>query len=295
VTDAAVTAPKSAVRRWRALLATREARLAAPFALILLALFLMAALAPWIAPLDPNKQSLLARLKPPGFVAGGVTYWFGTDELGRDLLSRVIYGARISLLVALLSIVVSGGVGTTLGLIAGNARGWVETVILRAVDIMLSIPAILLVIITVAVLGPGLVNLVLVLGLTRWPRYTRIAYGQTLAVSSLSFVTAARLSGASEARVIFRHLLPNIIGPIIVVATLEFGLLILFEGGVSYLGLGIQPPTPSWGAIMSVGRNYVSTAWWITVFPGSFLFLTVLSVNLFGDFLRDRFDRRAGA
>src|SRR5262249_52403336 len=144
------------------------------------------------------------------------------------------------------------------------------------------------------VLGPGLVNLVIVLGLTRWPRYTRVAYAQTLAISNLSFVTAARLGGASERRVIFRHLLPNIIGPIIVVATLEFGLVILFEGGVSYLGLGIQPPTPSWGAIMSVGRNYVSTAWWITVFPGSFLFLTVLSVNLFGDFLRDRFDRRSG-
>jgi peptide/nickel transport system permease protein len=250
-------------------------------------------LAPWIAPADPAKQSLLARLRPPGAIAGGITYWHGTDELGRDLLSRVLHGARASLIVALLSVGVSGTFGTLLGVLAGHFRGWVEIVVMRAVDMMLSIPAILLAIITVAVLGPGFLNLVLVLGFTRWPRYTRVAYAQTLSVSNLPYITAARVAGARAPRVLLRHVLPNIAAPLVVVATLEFGLMILFEAGLSFLGLGIQPPTPSWGSIMSVGRNYVASAWWIATFPGICLFLLVLSVNLCGDFLRDRFDPRA--
>ena len=261
---------------------------------IILALFVVAAIAaPWIAPLDPARQSLLARLRAPGTTIGSVTYWFGTDELGRDLLSRVIYGARASLAVALLSVVVSGAVGTALGVIAGYFRGWTEVTIMRAVDIMLSIPAILLAIITVAVLGPGFINLIIVLGFTRWPRYTRVAYAQTLSVSTRPFITASKLAGARAPRILARHVLPNILAPLIVVATLEFGLMVLFEAGLSFLGLGIQPPTPSRGSIMSVGRNYVATAWWIATFPGLCLFLLVLSVNLVGDYLRDRFDPRS--
>jgi len=263
-------------------------------ALVVLAIFAIAALAaPWIAPLDPARQSLLARLRPPGATAGGITYWLGTDELGRDLLSRILYGARASLAVALLSVTVSGAFGIALGVLAGYLRGWTEIVIMRAVDIMLSIPAILLAIITVAVLGPGFINLIFVLGFTRWPRYTRVAYAQTLSVSNRPFIVAARLAGARTPRILLRHVLPNIMAPLIVVATLEFGLMVLFEAGLSFLGLGIQPPTPSWGSIMSVGRNYVATAWWIATFPGICLFLLVLAVNLFGDFLRDRFDPRA--
>ncbi len=262
--------------------------------LFILALFVvLALLAPLVAPADPTKQALLARLKPPGFAAGGTVFWLGSDELGRDLLSRIVHGARVSLLVAFLSVCVSGALGTTLGLIAGYYRGWVEIAIMRLVDMMLSIPAILLAIITVAVLGPGLHNLILVLGLTRWPRYTRVAYGQTLGVADLSYIVAARLGGAGDARILFRHVLPNILGPMIVVATLEFGLMVLFEAGLSFLGLGIQPPTPSWGSIMSVGRNYVGSAWWIVVFPGICLFLLVLSINMIGDDLRDRFDPRS--
>jgi peptide/nickel transport system permease protein len=271
----------------------RDAAAVAPF-LLVLAIFVVAALAaPLVAPADPAKQSLLARLKPPGTVAGGVTFLLGTDELGRDLLSRIIYGARASLAVAALSVAVSSVLGTLLGLVAGYYRGWVEVAIMRAVDIMLSIPAILLAIITVAVLGAGFLNLILVLGLTRWPRYTRVAYGQTLSVATLSFIAASRLAGAGDRRILLRHVLPNILAPMIVVATLEFGLMVLFEAGLSFLGLGIQPPTPSWGSIMSVGRNYTDTAWWIVTFPGLCLFLLVLSINLFGDHLRDRFDPRS--
>lgn len=261
---------------------------------ILIVMVLLAALAPWIAPNDPSRQDLFARLKPPGFVSrSGIAYWFGTDDLGRDLLSRVLYGAGVSLGVALLSVIVSTLVGVSLGMLAGWFRGWVEVIIMRLVDIMMSIPAVLLAVLTVAVLGPGFLKLVLVLGLTRWPRYTRVAFGQTLQVANLPFIKASELSGAGAARILFHHVLPNIAGPVLVVATAEFGLMILTEAGLSFLGLGIQPPTPSWGSIMSVGREYVERAWWIVLFPGLSLFLLVFSVNLLGDWLRDQLDPRS--
>lgn len=262
-------------------------------AVILAIIVLMALLAPWISPADPARQNLLSRLKPPGFNRGGFTYWFGTDNLGRDLMSRVFYGARASLMVAVLSVFVSTIVGVSLGMVAGWFRGTVEIVIMRLVDIIMSIPAILLAVLTVAVLGPGFFKLVLVLGFTRWPRYTRVAYAQTLQVANLPFIKASDLAGAGAARILFRHILPNIAGPIMIVATAEFGLMILFEAGLSFLGLGIQPPAPSWGSIMSVGREYVERAWWITAFPGTFLFLLVFSVNVLGDWLRDQLDPRS--
>lgn len=260
---------------------------------ILAVIVAMALLAPWISPADPSRQNLLSRLKPPGFSRGGFTYWFGTDNLGRDLLSRVFYGARASLTVAVLSVAVSTVVGVSLGMIAGWFRGTAEMVIMRLVDIVMSIPAILLAVLTVAVLGPGFIKLVLVLGFTRWPRYTRVAYAQTLQVANLPFIKASELAGAGAARILFHHVLPNIAGPIMIVATAEFGLMILFEAGLSFLGLGIQPPAPSWGSIMSVGREYVERAWWITAFPGAFLFLLVFSVNVLGDWLRDQLDPRS--
>lgn len=256
--------------------------------LLLGALIIFAVFAPWIAPLDPDRQNLLARLKAPGFEARGATFWLGSDELGRDILSRVIYGARISISVAVLSVLLSGVVGVIVGMAAGYLRGWPETILMRLVDIFLSIPAILLAIITVAVLGPGFINVILVLALTRWPRYARVAYGQTLAVANRPFVTLARAMGASPARVLALHILPNIIGTILVVATLEFGLMVLFEAGLSFLGLGAQPPTASWGSMLSTGRNYVGSAWWIATFPGIALFLLVLSANLIGDQISDR-------
>lgn len=257
------------------------------FFAILAVLALAAILAPWVAPRDPNAQNLLGRLKAPGVEVRGITYLLGSDELGRDLLSRLIYGARVSLMVAALSVIVSGAVGTALGMIAGWYRGVVGMVIMRVVDIVLSVPAILLAIITVAIMGPGLVNVVAVLAFTRWPRYARVAYGQTLGLLNLPYVRLSRFMGASTARVLIRHILPNIIGPIMVVVTLEFGLMVLFEAGLSFLGLGVQPPTPSWGAILSAGRSYVTSAWWIAVFPGLFLFLLILSVNVLGDHVRD--------
>jgi peptide/nickel transport system permease protein len=262
---------------------------------VVLALLVAAAIAaPWLSPHDPLRQSLLLRLRPPGFAtrATGV-FPLGTDDLGRDLLSRIIFGARASLIVAALSVSVSLVVGTLLGLLAGRSRRWVASLVMRLVDTVLSIPAILLAILTVAVLGPGFLKLILVLGLTRWPRYTRVAYAATLQVAALPYIRAAEMAGAGPWRVLLRHVLPNIAGPLMVVATSEFGLMILFEAGLSFLGLGIQPPAPSWGSIMSAGREYVERAWWMTVFPGITLFALVLCVNLLGDWLRDRLDPRS--
>jgi peptide/nickel transport system permease protein len=257
----------------------------------ILAVFVLTAIcAPLLAPYDPNAQNLVGRLKPPGTVSRSFYYWLGSDELGRDLLSRIIYGTRVSLLVAVLSVLLSGAFGTALGLIAGYRRGWVETAVMRIADVFLSIPAVLLAIITVAVLGPSLVNVVLVLALTRWPRYARVAHAQTLATAGMAYVENAVLSGGGNARILFRHILPNIAGTLIVVATLEFGLMVLFEAGLSFLGLGVQPPTASWGSMLSTGRNYVATAWWVATLPGLCLFALVLTVNLTGDAVRDRLD-----
>ncbi|QND45654.1 ABC transporter permease (plasmid) [Rhizobium lusitanum] len=260
---------------------------------VLVLIVLMAIFAPLIAPHDPNSQNLLGRLKPPGTVARNALYLIGSDELGRDTLSRLIYGARVSLFVAVASVLLSGIFGSVIGMLAAFYRGWTETLIMRLVDIVLSVPAILLAIITVAVLGPGLLNVVLILALTRWPRYARVAYGQTLTVANMPYLRLSRFMGAGWFRVLWRHVLPNIAGGLIVVATLEFGLMVLFEAGLSFLGLGVQPPTASWGAMLSTGRNYVATAWWLSVMPGAALFLLVLSVNFIGDHLRDRLDPRS--
>ncbi|MCX7340320.1 MAG: ABC transporter permease [Hyphomicrobiales bacterium] len=278
-------------------LRTRLAR--APASIIIMAsllgaFVLMALFAPLLAPFDPARQSLIQRLRPPGHTtAQGLTYLMGTDDLGRDLLSRVIHGARASMLVAVASVSVSLLIGSALGMLAGWRRGWIEVAIMRFVDIMLSIPAILLAVLAVAVVGPGFQTLILVLGLTRWPRYARVAYAQTLQVATLPYMRAAELAGAGGPRLLLRHILPNIAGPLLVVATAEFGLMILFEASLSFLGLGIQPPTPSWGTILSAGRQYLERAWWLTAFPGACLFLLVLSVNVLGDWLRDHLDPRS--
>src|SRR3954469_717698 len=291
MTDMVETSPVAHASRRRRL--AGELGAVWPFLLIFVCFALIALLAPLIAPHNPNSQNLLARLRPPGTTVRNVLYLLGTDEVGRDLLSRLIYGARVSLMVALLSVLVSTVLGTVLGMIAGFYRGLAEIVIMRLVDTVLSIPAILLAIITIAVLGPGLQNVVIVLGFTRWPRYARVAYGQTLPVRGPRFMRPSAFKGAGALRLLGRHILPNIAGAIIVVATLEFGLMVLFEAGLSFLGLGVQPPMPSWGSILSVGRNYMGTAWWIATFPGLCLFLLVLSINVIGDHARDRLDPRA--
>jgi peptide/nickel transport system permease protein len=263
-------------------------------ALVLAVCVLAAVFAPFVAPFDPARQSLLLRLRPPGHTtAAGLTYWLGTDDLGRDLASRIIHGVRASMAVAFVSVALSLVAGTALGMIAAWRRGWTEVLIMRLVDTILSIPAILLAVLAVAVVGPSFQTLVLVLAFTRWPRYSRVAFAQTLQTATLPYVRAAELAGASAFRILSRHILPNIAGPLMVVATAEFGLMILFEASLSFLGLGIQPPTPSWGSILSVGRQYVDRAWWLTVCPGACLFLLVLSVNVMGDYVRDRLDPKS--
>lgn len=262
------------------------------FVAIILGFVLMALCSPLLAPENPTAQNLMGRMKQPGTTVRGITYVLGSDELGRDLLSRIIYGARASMSVAFLAVFISGAVGTVLGLLAAYCRGMTEAFVMRLVDMVLSIPALLFAVITVAVLGPGFINVILVLGLTRWPRYARVVYGQALGLMGQPYIRYARFVGVSTPRILARHLLPNVFGQLVVVATLEFGVMVLFEAGLSFLGLGVQPPTPSWGGMMSVGRHYLDSAWWIAGFPGLCLFLLVLSVNIIGDYLRDRLDPR---
>lgn len=259
---------------------------------VILLFGVMALASPLLAPENPYTQNLLGRMKAPSSTVRQITYLLGSDELGRDMLSRIIYGARASMSVAFLAVFISGIIGTAMGLVAAYFRGWVESVIMRLVDMVLSIPALLFAVITVAVLGPGFINVILVLGLTRWPRYARVVYGQALSLMEQPYVRYARFVGVSTPRILLRHLLPNVFGQLVVVATLEFGVMVLFEAGLSFLGLGVQPPAPSWGGMMSVGRHYLDSAWWIASFPGLCLFLLVLSVNIIGDFLRDRLDPR---
>ena len=249
--------------------------------------------APLLAPHDPLRQDLPQRLMPPGAVLDGITHLLGTDSLGRDVLSRIIYGARVSLTVAFVAVAMAGLTGVVAGLLSGYYRGTVDAVLMRLADVILSVPFLLLAIATVAVLGPNFTNLILVLGCTRWPRYARVTYAQTLAVREQEFVHAERALGASDGRILARHLLPNVLSPIMVVATLEVGLMIIFEAALSFLGLGVQPPAPSWGGMLSEGRDYLATAWWLATFPGLAIMMTVLAANLVGDGMREVLDPRA--
>ena len=258
--------------------------------LVILALLAVAVMAPLIAPYSPETQNLLGRLKPPRFASRGRVYWLGSDELGRDLLSRLVWGARVSLLVATASVLLSAVVGTILGMVAGYRRGAVEVVLMRIVDVFLSIPAILFAIILVAVLGPGLTNVVVVLALTRWPRHARVAYAQTLAVSVQPYVRLARFMGAGTVRVLVLHVLPNILGALVVVMTLEFGQMVLFEAGLSFLGLGVQEPYTSWGVLISEGAGQMESAPWMLIYPALFLGVTLFCFNFIGDGLRDALD-----
>jgi len=247
-------------------------------------IMLAAALAaPLISPHDPLRQSLLLRLKPPGSADALGIFLLGTDDLGRDLFSRILYGARASFAVATLSVVVSLAVGVTLGLVAGWVRGIAAAIIMRLVDTMLSIPAILLAVLTVAVIGPSFTSLVMVLGLTRWPRYTRVAYASTLQVAAMPFVQASEMAGASTARILARHVLPNIAGPLMVVATSEFGLMILFEAGLSFLGLGIQPPLADWGSMVHDNSTLINYGDITPLLPAGAIALLTVAVNFIVD------------
>jgi peptide/nickel transport system permease protein len=248
---------------------------------------LVAILAPVIAPHDPNHADLAVRLSGP-FHHGA--FPLGTDALGRDVLSRILYGARVSLVVSILTVLVSGAFGVLLGVLAGWRRGWVGVVVMRLADIALSVPFFLLAILVVAVLGPSVVNVVVCLALVRWPRYTRIAYAGVLETKERGFVRGAVALGAPGRWILWRHVLPEIVPLVVVVATLELGLMVIFEASLSFIGLGVQPPTASWGSMLSDGQQYIGSAWWLATFPGIALFGLVLSVNLLGDAVRDRLD-----
>ena len=252
-----------------------------------------ALLAPQIAPWDPGRQMLMKRLRPPAWEARGLReHPLGTDHLGRDILSRIVYGGRISLGVGLSAVTLSAFIGVTLGLLAGFHGGRTDAVVMRVADVFLSIPYILLAMGVVFALGPSLLNVILVMAVTRWVQFARIVRADVLSIREREFVSGARARGNRSLRLLLRHVLPNALTPIIVVATLELAFMIIYESALSFLGLGVQPPTPTWGWMLSDGRNYLATAWWLATFPGLAIMLTVLAVNLLGDWLRDTLDPR---
>ena len=260
-------------------------------ALALVAVVLAAVLAPWIAPHAPDRQQIVMRLRPPAPLEGGSwRHPLGTDAPGRDLLSRLIYGARVSLLVAAVATASSALIGVAVGLAAGYAGGAVDGLLTGLTEVALSFPFVLLALALIGVVGSGLDNVVLVIALTGWPTYARLVRGEVLALREREFVVAARAVGATELRVAVRHVLPNLIPSVLAVATTEAATVILLESSLSFLGLGVPPSIPSWGAMLAEGRPYLDTAWWLSTLPGLTILLVALSINILGDHLRDRLD-----
>src|SRR5437016_2544646 len=271
--------------------ARRTRRLAAVGAGFVMLMIVVAVAAPVLAPYDPVRQSLRARLAPPTLAGvDGKAHLLGTDHLGRDVLSRVIFGARVSLTVGFAAVVVGGLLGAALGLLAGFRRGWSDSVVMTLADAQLAFPFILLAIGIIAVLGPSFPTLILVVGLSGWVNYARILRGQVLGLRSREFVDAIHGLGGSVLRIVARHILPNVMSSLVVIATLELARAIVLEATLSFLGLGIQPPTPSWGGMIQEGREYLDSAWWISTFPGLVLMLTSIVVSRTGDWLRDLLD-----
>ena len=258
-------------------------------ALVVLAAVVVAVAAPALAPGDPIKNSLLDRLTPPTW---GGEHPLGTDTLGRDVASRLLHGARVSLLVGFSAVLLAGVSGVVLGLVSGWYRGWLDDVLMRLGDVQLAFPVLVLAVAVLAVLGASVMNLILVLGVTGWITYARIVRGEVLTLRERDFVAAARALGADDAWILRRHLLPNVLPPITVVATFSVARTIIAEASLSFLGLGIPAPAPSWGAMLDEGRNYITTGWWLALFPGLAILLLVLGINLVGDWLRDVLDPR---
>jgi peptide/nickel transport system permease protein len=288
-------ATQSAVRKrpslplFRSLLRNRFALIAS---IILVIAIFVAVFADYLAPHSPNEISLKERLKPPFGFGGQPTFILGTDSLGRDVLSRIIYGARTSLTVGFAAVLISGLLGVTLGLIAGYFHGWTDNVISRIMDIQLAFPVIVLAIAVLAFLGPGLLNVILVLGVAGWVTYGRLVRGETLSLNEREFVQAAFVVGVPTHRIITRHILPNVFTPILVVASFAVSSAIIAEATLSFLGLGVPPKVPSWGSMLSEGRDYIGDAWWLALFPGLAIVFVVLAINLLGDWLRDYLDPR---
>jgi len=269
------------VRRWPVM----------PLFILTFLLVLPAALAPQVAPYDPLRGSLSKRLKAPAWQEGGsMQHPLGTDKLGRDILSRIIYGARVSLAVSLVAIVVGGVIGTSFGLVSGYFGGRVDGLLMRLVDISLSLPTILLALVLVAAVGPSFWTVITVLVVLLWARYARLVRGETLSIKERDFIARARVAGASHVRIMAKYIFPNVINSLIVLATLQVGYVILLESALSFLGAGLPRPTPAWGLMVADGRELIVSAWWVSMFPGLAIMLTVLALNLLGDWLRDHLD-----
>ena len=262
-----------------------------PIAILVLVLIIPGILANQVAPHDPIAGSIPDRLTPPVWQDGGTwDHILGTDKVGRDMLSRIIHGARISLTVAVISIFIGAFVGVSLGLVAGYFGGSVDHIIMRLVDVKLALPSILLALVLATVMDAGFTAVIIIISIVIWARYARMVRGETLRVRELDFIARARVAGASDMRIMIHHVFPNVVNSVIVLATLEIGQIILFEAALSFLGVGIPPPNPAWGLMVADGRVLVVTAWWVAFFPGLAILLTVLSMNLFGDWLRDKLD-----
>ncbi|MCD4812587.1 ABC transporter permease [bacterium] len=262
-------------------------RLAVIGAGIVALLVLMSLAAPFLSPYAPDQQDLTMRLKPPS-----MTHVLGTDEYGRDVFSRMLYGGRISLSVGLVAVGISLLIGVILGAVAGYFGGWVDQLIMRTVDIVLCIPTLFLILMLIVFLGPNLLNIMIIIGLTSWTELSRLVRAEFLSLRQRDYIQAARAIGVRDKRIIFGHILPNALAPVFVSATFGIAGAILLESGLSFLGLGVQPPTPSWGNILTSGKDYITHAWWLTLSPGIAIFLTVLGYNLLGDSLRDILDPR---
>lgn len=246
-----------------------------------------AVFAPELAPYGPAEQDLFNRLQSPS-----LDHPMGTDQLGRDIFSRLLFGARISLRIAVIVVGITLTIGTSVGVIAGYVGGWVDEVLMRIVDILLAFPGILLALVIAGILGPSLTNIMIALSVVGWTQYARIIRGSVLAVKEEKYIKSAQLMGVSDTTIITRHVIPNVVTPVIVLATMDLAYVILGTAGLSFLGLGAQPPTPEWGTMLASGRNYVDTAWWVVNFPGLAIMITVLGFNLLGDGLRDVLDPR---
>ena len=252
-----------------------------------------AVLAPMLSWFDPLEQDINQRLEPPGWKDGsGFVHLLGTDQLGRDILARIIHGSRIALLVGFAAVAISGLIGLAVGLVSGYVGGRVDDLFMRLADIQLAFPFILLAIAVIGVLGPSLGNIIVVIGVSSWVVYARVVRSEVLSIREREFVQAAIALGAADSRVLVRHVLPNAFTPWLVVATLDMARVIVIESALSFLGLGVQPPTPTWGGMLADGRVYLSTAWWLATFPGVAILITVLGINLLGDGLRDTLDPR---
>ncbi|MFM9939607.1 MAG: ABC transporter permease [Hyphomicrobiaceae bacterium] len=261
--------------------------------IIIATMLIMAVFAPLLAPMDPIEQTLRDKLLPPYWMDGGnKKYILGTDAYGRDILSRLIYGARVSLLVALLALTAGGGIGLLIGVVAGYMGGIIENVLMRLVDAAFTFPAILFALLLAVTMGQGLTTLVIAISLLLWASFARVIRGEVLSLKQRDFVALAKVRGCSTPRIMLTHILPNVLNTFMVLVTLNIGVVIIAEASLSFLGAGIPPPTPTWGLMVSEGRGRIAEAWWVSLIPGIAITLLVLSVNLFGDWLRDRLDPR---